>query len=103
MFLRVDFNVPLNDKGSVSDGTRIQAALPSIKYALEKNAAVMVCSHLGRPTEGKCEKKYSLSPIRDYLQNCLGRKIELINDWVEGRIDVDFGHLVLLENVRFAI
>ena len=101
VFLRLDLNVPLNDENRVADDTRILASLPTIEYALKQNAAVMVCSHLGRPVEGIYDEKYSLSPVRNYLEVCLGRKIKLIRNWFGGLVNIKPGELVILENARF--
>jgi len=73
VLIREDLNVPIKD-GKVMSDARLQASLPTIEMALEKGAAVLVCSHLGRPTEGKPEEKYSLSPVADYLTDKLGSK-----------------------------
>ena len=100
-FLELDLNVPLNDESRVADDTRILGSLPTIEYALKQNAAVILCSHLGRPVEGKYDEKYSLSPVRNYLEFCLGRKIKLIRDWFRESVSVAPGELVILENARF--
>ena len=101
VFLRLDLNVPLSDENLVADDTRILASLPTIEYALKQNAAVMVCSHLGRPDEGKYDEKYSLAPVRNYLEVCLGRKIKLVRNWSGGSVNIIPGELVILENARF--
>ena len=101
VFLRLDLNVPLTDERVVADDTRIRASLPTIRYALKQNAAVMICSHLGRPVEGVYDEKYSLHPVRNYLESNLGRNIKLINDWAEDEVSVNAGELVVLENARF--
>ena len=101
VFLRLDLNVPLTDERLVADDTRIRASLPTIRYALKQNAAVMICSHLGRPVEGVYDEKYSLHPVRNYLESNLGRNIKLINDWAEDEVSVNAGELVVLENARF--
>ncbi|WP_442513584.1 phosphoglycerate kinase [Pseudomonas promysalinigenes] len=99
VLIREDLNVPVKD-GVVSSDARILAALPTIKLALEKGAAVMVCSHLGRPTEGEFSAENSLQPVADYLSKALGRDVPLVADYLGG-IQVNAGDLVLFENVRF--
>lgn len=98
VFIRCDLNVPLED-GRISDDTRIRASLPGIKAALEQGAAVMVTSHLGRPTEGELRPEDSLLPISKRLGELLKKEIPLVRDWVEG-VDVKPGQLVVLENCR---
>ena len=99
VLIREDLNVPVAD-GVVTSDARIRAALPTIKAALEANAAVMLVSHLGRPTEGKPEEQFSLQPVADRIGELLGRDVPLVKDWIDGVV-VDPGHVVLLENVRF--
>ncbi|TWC37820.1 phosphoglycerate kinase [Pseudomonas sp. SJZ079] len=99
VLIREDLNVPVKD-GAVSSDARILAALPTIKLALEKGAAVMLCSHLGRPNEGEYSEADSLKPVADYLSKALGRDVPLIKDYLGG-IQIAPGELVLLENVRF--
>ncbi|WP_418643743.1 phosphoglycerate kinase [Stutzerimonas kunmingensis] len=99
VLIREDLNVPVKD-GAVKSDARILAALPTIKLALEKGAAVLVCSHLGRPEEGVYSEEDSLKPVADYLSKALGREVPLIKDYLEG-VEVQPGELVLLENVRF--
>jgi phosphoglycerate kinase len=99
VLIREDLNVPVAD-GVVTSDARIQAALPTIRAALDAGAAVMVMSHLGRPTEGQPEEKFSLQPVADHIAGQLGRDVPLVKDWIDG-VDVDPGQLVLLENVRF--
>ena len=99
VFIREDLNVPVAD-GVVTSDARIRAALPTIKAALEANAAVMLVSHLGRPTEGQPEEKFSMQPVADRLEQLLGREVPLVSDWIDG-VDVEPGNVVLLENVRF--
>jgi phosphoglycerate kinase len=99
VLIREDLNVPVAD-GAVTSDARIRAALPTIQAALAANAAVMVMSHLGRPTEGQPEEKFSLRPVADHLGQLLGRDVPLIADWIDG-VRVEPGQLVLLENVRF--
>lgn len=99
VLIREDLNVPVKD-GAVKSDARILAALPTIKLALEKGAAVLVCSHLGRPEEGVYSEEDSLKPVADYLSKALGREVPLVKDYLEG-VEVQPGELVLLENVRF--
>ena len=98
VFIRSDLNVPIED-GRITDDTRIRASVPAIKYALEQGAAVMVTSHLGRPTEGALRPEDSLAPVAARLSELLKREIPLIKDWVDG-VDVKPGQIVLLENCR---
>ena len=99
VLIREDLNVPVAD-GLVTSDARIQAALPTIRAALAANAAVMLVSHLGRPTEGQHEEKFSLQPVADRLAELLGTRVPLIGDWIDG-VQVEPGNVVLLENVRF--
>ncbi|SDS78593.1 phosphoglycerate kinase [Halopseudomonas litoralis] len=99
VLIREDLNVPVKD-GQVKSDARILASLPTIKLALEKGAAVMVCSHLGRPEEGVFSEENSLAPVADYLSKALGRKVPLVRDYLNG-VEVEPGQVVLLENVRF--
>ena len=99
VLIREDLNVPVSDAVVTSDA-RIRAALPTIRAALEANAAVMLVSHLGRPTEGQPEDKFSLQPVAERIAELLDREIPLVKDWIDG-VDVEPGNVVLLENVRF--
>jgi phosphoglycerate kinase len=99
VLIREDLNVPVAD-GKVSSDARILAALPTIRAALDAGAAVMLMSHLGRPTEGAPDPAASLKPVADYLVAALARDVPLISDWIDG-VDVGPGQVVLLENVRF--
>ena len=99
VLIREDLNVPIAD-GKISSDARIRAALPSIRLALDANAAVMLASHLGRPTEGEPDEKFSLQPVADRLSELLDVDVALVTDWIDG-IDVEPGSIVLLENVRF--
>jgi len=99
LLIREDLNVPVAD-GVVSSDARIRAALPTISAALDANAAVMLVSHLGRPTEGVPDDKFSMQPVADRLSELLGRKVPLVKDWIDG-VEVAAGDVVLLENVRF--
>jgi len=100
VFIRSDLNVPLDERGAVADDTRIRASLPAMRLALERGAAVMVTSHLGRPAEGQFSQADSLAPVAARVGELLGRKVPLVRDWVGG-VDVKPGELVLLENCRF--
>ena len=95
VFIRADLNVPLED-GRITDDMRIRASVPGIKLALERGAAVMVTSHLGRPTEGELKPEDSLAPVAKRLGELLGRDVPVVRDWVKG---VD-GQVVMLENCR---
>lgn len=99
VFIRADLNVPQDEHGAITDDTRIRAALPGIRYALDGGAAVMVTSHLGRPTEGELKAEDSLAPIAARLAELLGRPVPLVQNWVDG-VTVKPGELVLLENCR---
>ena len=100
VFIRADLNVPQDEAGKITDDTRIRASVPGIRLALEKGAAVMVTSHLGRPKEGVFDKKDSLAPIATRLSELLGSDVPLISNWTD-RVDVSPGKVVLLENCRF--
>ena len=99
VFIRADLNVPLDDQGHITEDTRIRASVPAIEMALAAGAAVMVTSHLGRPTEGNCQPEDSLAPVAQRLSELLGRTVPLRTDWVEG-VQVQPGEVVLLENCR---
>ena len=100
VLIREDLNVPIKD-GKVASDARLQASLPTIKMALEKGAAVIVCSHLGRPTEGSPEAIYSLAPVADYLSDKLAAPVSLNRDYLTAGVTIKAGEVVLLENVRF--
>ncbi len=100
VLIREDLNVPIKD-GKVSSDARLQASLPTIKMALEKGAAVIVCSHLGRPTEGNPEAIYSLASVADYLSDKLATPVSLNTDYLTAGVAIKAGEVVLLENVRF--
>jgi len=100
VLIRQDLNVPVK-AGKVTSDARIQASLPTIQLALEKGAAVMLMSHLGRPTEGEYDEQYSLAPVAAHLSTLLGKEVRLVQDWVDGGFDLAAGEVVLLENVRF--
>ena len=99
VLIREDLNVPVAD-GKVTSDARIRAALPTIEAALQSNAAVMLVSHLGRPTEGEPDDEFTLQPVADHLGSLLGRDVPLVKNWIDG-VDVLPGDVVLLENVRF--
>src|SRR6476469_10890957 len=96
VFIRADLNVPQDDGGKITDDTRIRASVPAIQQALQARAAVMVTSHLGRPTEGELKPEDSLAPIAQRLSELLGKPGELKQHWVEG-VAVAPGKVVLLE------
>ena len=99
VFIRADLNVPLDDAGHITEDTRIRASVPCIRLALEAGAAVMVTSHLGRPSEGTLAPGDSLAPVARRLSELLGREVPLLADWVDG-VTVAPGQVVLLENCR---
>ncbi|WP_019561804.1 phosphoglycerate kinase [Caldimonas manganoxidans] len=99
VFIRADLNVPLDEAGRITEDTRIRASVPCIEMALKAGAAVMVTSHLGRPTEGQFKPEDSLAPVARRLGELLGRDVPLRTDWVDG-VDVQPGQVVLLENCR---
>src|SRR6266487_3254423 len=101
VFIRADLNVPQDDAGNITDDTRIRASVPGIRDAMSRGAAVMVTSHLGRPTEGQWAPGDSLAPIAARLGELLGRDVPLIRDWVDGgawQSTLKPGDIVLLEN-----
>lgn len=100
VLIRADLNVPIKD-GAVASDLRIIASLPTIKLALEKGAAVMVMSHLGRPVEGSPEEQYSLAPVAAHLGKLLGQPVELITDYLNTAPTLAAGSVALFENVRF--
>ena len=99
VFIRADLNVPQDDAGQITEDTRIRASLPCIRMALDAGAAVMVTSHLGRPTEGEFKAADSLAPVARRMTELLGREVPLLANWVDG-VSVQPGQLVLLENCR---
>ena len=101
VFIRADLNVPFNDAGQISDDTRIRASIPAIKMALDAGAAVMVTSHLGRPTEGELTEKDSLKPVAERISELLGGSVpvHLQANWVDG-VTANVGEVVVLENCR---
>ena len=101
VLIREDLNVPLKE-GHITSAARLKAAAPTIRYALDSGAQVIVMSHLGRPIEGEFSSEFSLAPIANYLGKLLEQKVHLIRDWSDGSI-VSNHRLVMLENVRFNI
>jgi len=99
VFIRADLNVPQDAAGQITEDTRIRASLPCIRMALDAGAAVMVTSHLGRPTEGEFKPADSLAPVAKRMAELLGREVPLVANWVEG-VSVQPGQLVMLENCR---
>ncbi len=99
VFIRADLNVPQDDAGNITDDTRIRASVPALRQALKAGAAVMVTSHLGRPTEGEFRPEDSLAPVAQRLSELLGMPVPLKANWVDG-VDVKPGQVVLLENCR---
>ncbi len=103
VLIRADLNVPQDDAGAITDDTRIRASMPAIRDALARGAAVMVTSHLGRPTEGTLRDEDSLAPVAGRLSELLGREVPLVRDWVDGgpwHAQLGAGDLVMLENCR---
>lgn len=100
VFIRADLNVPQDEAGNIVEDTRIRASIPSIQYCLEGGAAVMVTSHLGRPTEGEVRAEDTLMPVAVRLGQLLGKPVRLVTDWVDGGFGVEPGQVVLLENCR---
>ena len=101
VLIRQDLNVPI-DNGRITSEQRITASIPTLKLALEKGAAVMVTSHLGRPKEGQWSEENSLAPVARRLGELLGRPVPLVRDWIDG-VDVAPGQVVLLENCRMNV
>lgn len=100
VFIRADLNVPQDAAGNITEDTRIRATIPGIKHAIKAGAAVMVTSHLGRPTEGTLNPEDSLAPIAKRLSETLGQPVRLVQNWVDGGFKVQPGEVVLLENCR---
>ena len=99
VFIRADLNVPQDAQGGITEDTRIRASVPCIQMALDAGAAVMVTSHLGRPTEGAFKPADSLAPVAQRLGELLGRAVPLVAHWVDG-VAVAPGQVVMLENCR---
>jgi len=102
VLIRQDLNVPITD-GAVSSDKRIRASLPTIEHCVKAGAKVLIMSHLGRPTEGEPEEKFSLAPVAKHMSGLLGQDVRLEADYVNGGVEVADGEVVLLENVRFNI
>ena len=100
VFIRADLNVPQDDAGNITEDTRIRASIPSIQYCLDNGAAVMVTSHLGRPTEGEVKADDTLMPVAVRMGQLLNKPVRLIQNWVDGGFEVKPGEVVLLENCR---
>ncbi|WP_297913779.1 phosphoglycerate kinase [Thiomonas sp.] len=100
VFIRADLNVPLDDQGRITEDTRVRASVPAVRMALDAGAAVMLTSHLGRPTEGEFKPSDSLAPVAQRLGDLLGRPVRLVADWVDGGFELHPGEVVLLENCR---
>lgn len=101
LVIRVDMNVPINNDGNVLDATRIEACIPTINYAIANNSKVLLVSHLGRPTEGNFEEKFSLKPVAEKLQQILNKPVELIKDLHSDSIFKSETNIQVLENIRF--
>ncbi|HNJ82472.1 MAG TPA: phosphoglycerate kinase [Piscinibacter sp.] len=99
VFIRADLNVPQDDAGNITEDTRIRASVPCVEQALKAGAAVMVTSHLGRPTEGEFKPEDSLAPVARRMGELLGREVKLVSNWVDG-VQVAPGQVVMLENCR---
>ena len=99
VFIRADLNVPQDDSGAITEDTRIRASIPCIQMALDAGAAVLVTSHLGRPTEGEFKPEDSLAPVAKRMAELLGRDVPLVANWTDG-VSVAPGQLVMLENCR---
>lgn len=100
VLIREDFNVPQAADGSVTDDTRIRAAIPTIEQAVKAGAKVMLMSHIGRPEEGVLDDENSLAPVAQHLSKLMGREVRLVREWLDG-VDLAEGEVVLCENVRF--
>ncbi|MDM7941998.1 MAG: phosphoglycerate kinase [Hydrogenophaga sp.] len=103
VFIRADLNVPQDDAGRITEDTRIRASIPAIQMALDAGAAVMVTSHLGRPTEGAFKPEDSLQPVAARLSTLMDRPVRLVANWVDGDFSVAPGEVVLLENCRLNV
>ena len=99
IMIREDLNVPIND-GQVTSDARIRAAIPTIQFAIDAGASVLLLSHLGRPREGEFEQRFSLEPVASHLSSLLGRPVRLEKSWLDG-VQIEAGEVVLCENVRF--
>ena len=103
VLIRSDLNVPQDEAGNITEDTRIRASMPAVQICLDAGAAVMVTSHLGRPTEGEFKPEDSLTPVAHRIAELLNRKVPLISDWVDGGFELEPGDLVLLENCRLNV
>lgn len=103
VFIRADLNVPQDEAGNITEDTRIRASIPAIQMCLDGGAAVMVTSHLGRPSEGLFKPEDSLAPIARRIAEILNRKVPLISNWADGGFDIAPGDVVLLENCRINV
>ncbi len=103
LLIRQDLNVPLDDDGNITSDKRIRASVPTLQYAIEAGARIMVMSHLGRPTEGEPDAASSLAPVADRLTSILGQSVRLVTDYLDAPVDIADGEVVLLENVRFNV
>lgn len=99
VLVRVDFNVPVKN-GKVTSKVRIEAAIPTIQYILDKGGAVILMSHLGRPTEGEYDSQFSLEPVAEALSGIINKPVKFAKDWLKG-VDVEAGEIVMCDNVRF--
>ncbi|MDX8391021.1 MAG: phosphoglycerate kinase [Mariprofundaceae bacterium] len=102
VLIREDLNVPIID-GEVGDDTRIRASLPTMQKAMDAGAKVMVCCHLGRPTEGEYDEQFSLAPVARHLSKLLGKEVRLVKGYLDSAPQIADGELVLLENIRFNV
>lgn len=102
VLIRADLNVPQDEKGNITEDTRIRSSLQGIQMALDAGAAVMVTSHLGRPIEGLFREEDSLLPVAKRMSELLGRKVPVVRDWING-VQLQPGQLVMLENCRFNV
>ncbi len=100
VFIRADLNVPQDDNGNITEDTRIRASIPAVQMALDAGAAVMVTSHLGRPTEGEFKPEDSLAPVAARMSELLGKPVRLVSNWVDGGFVATPGEVVMLENCR---
>src|SRR5210317_560462 len=105
VLIRVDCNVPLDEHGNITDDTRIRGVLPTINYALDEQAKVIICSHLGRP-DGQRQEKFSLAPVAKRLSRLLDKEVKLAPDCIGPEVEamvaaMEPGAVLLLENLRF--
>jgi len=103
VLIRADLNVPQDEAGNITEDTRIRASMPAVQMCLDAGAAVMVTSHLGRPTEGQFKSEDSLAPVAHRMAELLNRKVPLVSNWVDGGFELNPGELVLLENCRLNV